>query len=147
MLPKMSTGIIALMSMEWLWQDAFTIATITVIVKMVVLLSSKVVLPIVPARLVKLQYTLYSITYKLYCIALFQSFKFISRLFYDSGELSRWMSMRHLRLWRCQPNNGFNSINSNNGNETSSKESGVDVEYFQVPKCSHGYWLQWQVTY
>ena len=59
----MPTGINALMSMECLWQDAFTIATITVTVKMIVLLSSKAKLLIVPARLVKLQYNLYSITY------------------------------------------------------------------------------------
>ena len=73
MLPKMSTGINALMSMEWLWQDAFTIATIAVTVKMIVSLSSKVVLPIVPARSVKLQLLLY----ESYRMTLFKSFKFI----------------------------------------------------------------------
>ena len=59
----MPTGINALMSMECLWQDAFTIVKITVTVKMIVFLSSKAKLLIVPARLVKLQYNLYSITY------------------------------------------------------------------------------------
>ena len=50
MLPKMQTGISVSMSMECLWQDAFTIATVMVTVKMVVLLSSKVVLLIVHVR-------------------------------------------------------------------------------------------------
>ena len=49
----MPTGINVLMSMERLWQDAFTIAMITVIAKMSVSLSSKDVLLTVPARLVE----------------------------------------------------------------------------------------------
>ena len=50
MLPKMQTGISVSMSMECLWQDAFTIVKITVIAKMNASLSSKAVLRIVPAR-------------------------------------------------------------------------------------------------
>ena len=53
MLPKMQTGISVSMSMECLWQDAFTIVKITVIAKMHVLLSLRVVHQIVPVRLVK----------------------------------------------------------------------------------------------
>ena len=47
---KMPTGTNAWMSMECLWQDAFTIVKITVIAKMNASLSSKAVLRIVLAR-------------------------------------------------------------------------------------------------
>ena len=57
MLQKMPTGIDVLMSMGCLWADAFIIAIITVIVKMNVSLSSKVVLKIVPVRWVKRYFT------------------------------------------------------------------------------------------
>ena len=53
MSPKTSTGINVWISMECLWQDAFTTVKMTVIAKMNVSLSSKATLPIVPARLVK----------------------------------------------------------------------------------------------
>ena len=49
----MPTGINVLMSMERLWQDAFTIATTTVIAKTNVFLNSKGVLQTAPARLVE----------------------------------------------------------------------------------------------
>ena len=61
MSPKTSTGIIVLMLMECPWQDAFTTATIMVTAKLIVLLSSKAALPIVPVRLVKLQSLLYDL--------------------------------------------------------------------------------------
>ena len=48
----MLIGINVWTSMECPWQDAFTIATKTVIAKMNVSHSSKAALPIVPARLV-----------------------------------------------------------------------------------------------
>ena len=50
MFRKMQTGISVSMSMECLWQDAFTIVKITVIAKMNASLSSKAVLRIVLAR-------------------------------------------------------------------------------------------------
>ena len=50
---KIPTGINVWMSMELLWQDAFTIATTTVIAKMNVSLNSRIVLKIVPVRLVE----------------------------------------------------------------------------------------------
>ena len=51
----MPIGITVSMSMEWLWQDAFTIAKITMIVKMHVLISSRAVLQIAPVRLVEIK--------------------------------------------------------------------------------------------
>ena len=49
----MQTGTNASMSMECLWQDAFTIVKIMVIAKMNVSLSSKDARQIVPARSVE----------------------------------------------------------------------------------------------
>ena len=46
----MLTGTNALMSMECLWQDAFTIVKIMVVAKMNVSLSSKAARRIAPAR-------------------------------------------------------------------------------------------------
>ena len=53
MLHKIPIGINVSMSMECLWLDAFTIVKITVIVKMIVLLSLRAALRIVPVRSVK----------------------------------------------------------------------------------------------
>ena len=50
----MQTGTNASMSMECLWQDAFTIVKIMVIAKMNVSLSSKAAQQIAPARLLEL---------------------------------------------------------------------------------------------
>ena len=51
----MPIGISVSMSMECLWQDAFTIVKITVIAKMHVLLSSRNALQTVPVRLVEIK--------------------------------------------------------------------------------------------
>ena len=69
----MPIGINVWISMECPWQDAFTTVKIMLIVKVIVSLSSKAALPIVPARLVKLQLLLY----ESYRITLFKSFEFI----------------------------------------------------------------------
>ena len=58
----MRIGINAWISMECLWQDAFTTVKIMLIAKLTVSLSSKASLPIVPVRLVKLQL----LSFKLY---------------------------------------------------------------------------------
>ena len=55
----MPIGINVWISMECPWQDAFTTVKIMLIAKVIVSLSSKASLPIVPARLVKLQPLLY----------------------------------------------------------------------------------------
>ena len=69
----MPIGINVWISMECLWQDAFTTVKIMLIAKMIVSLSSKTAPPIVPVRLVKLPLLLY----ESYRMTLFKSFEFI----------------------------------------------------------------------
>ena len=69
----MPIGINVWLPMECHWQDAFTTVKIMLIAKLTVSLSSKAVLPIVPARSVKLQLLLY----ESYRMTLFKSFEFI----------------------------------------------------------------------